>query len=65
MATATTDTNGNRINLDIRREQDGWGRNVWWGSGCVTNVRRYVYATRRQARRGDISDDIGRNGRIG
>ena len=54
----TRDQNGNRVSTDIRRDEDGtWSRNVWWGSGCVTNVeRRYGYATRAAARAGDISE---------
>lgn len=56
-----TDQNGNRITKDVRREPDGtWGANVWWGSGCVTCVRRYYYATREAARHADISDEPGR-----
>jgi hypothetical protein len=53
----TRDQNGNRVTKDIRREADGtWSRNVWWGSGCVTDVRRqYGYASRAAAERGDIS----------
>lgn len=51
------DSNGNPVYMQIRREPDGtWSRNVWSGSGNVTNVRRYYgYATRRAARNGNIS----------
>jgi hypothetical protein len=64
----TTDSNGRRVFRDIRREEgeegDVWGVNVWFGCGCVTNVRRYYYATRAAARKADISDEVGKNGRI-
>ena len=49
----TRDQNGNRVIKDIRREENGWGRNVWFGRHYVTDVRRHVYRTREQARRGD------------
>lgn len=66
--TRTVNQNGERISRDIRKEQiDGiwvWGRNVWFGSGCVTNIRRYYYRTRMHAVQGDISDDIGKAGRV-
>ena len=51
--TMTRDQNGNRASKDIRREENGWGRNVWFGRHYVTDVRRHVYRTRAQARRGD------------
>ena len=60
----TTDGNGKRVFKDLRREGDVWGVNVWFGRGCVTNVRRYYYATRAAAQNADISDEIGKNGRI-
>ena len=52
------DQNGNIVTASIRQESDGtWSRNVWWGSGYVTNVsRRYGYPTRAAARAGDISE---------
>jgi len=60
------DSNGNRITRSIAREGDGWGVTVWFGglNGLATDVRRYVYATREQARRASISDAVGRDGRI-
>ena len=62
------DQNGKRITQKVCREADGtWGATVWSGgllSECVTSVRRYHYATRREARDADISDDIGKSGRI-
>ncbi len=61
----TTDENGTQVTRSIREEQDGtWGRNVWFGSHYVTTVRRYFYASRQAAAAGDISDDIGKNGRV-
>ena len=61
----TIDANGRRICKDVRRESDGtWGATVWFGSGCVTDVRRYYYRTRRQARNADISDDHSVRGRV-
>jgi len=66
--TMTTDSNGRRVFRDIRREEgeegNVWGVNVWFGCGWVTNVRRYYYATRAAARKADISDEVGKNGRI-
>ena len=61
------DQNGNRVCQNIQREDEGWGVTVWFGgiNGFTTTVRRNVYATRAQARKGDISDDIGQRGRIG
>jgi hypothetical protein len=64
MRNMTTDSNGRRVFRDIRREGNVWGVNVWWGSGCVTTVRRYCYATRAAARKADIGDEIGKNGRV-
>ena len=45
---------------------EAWGSNVWWGGlyGSATNVGRYYYATRAQARESDISDEIGKRGRV-
>jgi len=60
----STDQNGNRLSKDVRREPDGtWGVTVWFGTPA-TNVRRYYYRTREQARQGDISDGPGQNGCI-
>ncbi len=52
------DQNGNKVTASVRREPDGtWARNVWWGSGVVTNVeRRYGYPTKAAALAGDISE---------
>ena len=60
------DTNTkHRVCKDVRREGPGrWSVNVWWGSGYVTDVRRYYYRTREHARHADISHNIGKNGRI-
>jgi len=60
------DPNGNPLHSNVRREGDGWGVTVWFGgfNGLGTNVRRYVYRTRAQARDGDISDSVGDRGRI-
>lgn len=42
-----------------------WSVTVWFGHrDNPTNVMRYEYATRKQARAGDISDGIGKNGRV-
>lgn len=60
-----TDSNGNRVFRAVRKDGDVWGANVWSGSGCVTNVRRYYYSTRAAARKADISDEIGKRGRVG
>lgn len=59
------DQNGNRVTKDIRREADGtWGRNVWWGSGCVTNLqRRTGYASHKAAWAGDISESAAETNR--
>ena len=64
--TQTRNSNGAILVRDVRRENDGWGVNVWFGgvNGLGTNERRYVYETRQAARSGDISDEIGRHGRI-
>jgi hypothetical protein len=63
------DPNGQIVRREIRRDgPDGsWGVNVWFGgalNGFTTTVRRYYYRTQEQARNGDISDDIGRHGRV-
>lgn len=59
------DQNGNRVTASIRRDEDGtWSRNVWWGSGVVTNVRRqYGYRTRKAATEGDISESAAETNR--
>lgn len=62
------DQNGHIIYPDIRRDvgTPGWGVTVTFGGamGPATEVRRYYYRTRKQARNGDIGDDIGRRGRV-
>jgi len=60
------DTNGKLIHRSVKRERNGWGVNVWFGgaTGPATEIRRYVYRTREQARNADISHDIGSHGRI-
>ncbi len=57
------DQNGNEIHRNIRREDDGtWGVNVWFGANPPTNLRRYFYETRGEARAADISDEPGKRG---
>lgn len=61
------DQDGNSLTKSVRRERNGWGANVWFGGGlggCATNIRRYIYATRKAASSADISDEIGKSGRI-
>jgi len=61
------DSNGKKIGKNVKRENDGWGANVWSGgalSTVVTTVRRYYYQTRAAALAADISDEIGKSGRI-
>lgn len=50
----------------VRKTISGtWSRTVWFGHpNNPTNVMRYEYATRKEARAGDISDSIGKNGRV-
>lgn len=66
--TMTRDANGNVVTKSVKAETISgskvWGVTVWFGSVYVTTVRRYYYETRRQAQDGDISDDIGRRGRV-
>ena len=52
------DQDGNPIHRGVRQNPvDGlWYTTVWAGSQYVTNVRRYGYRTRAEARDGDISD---------
>lgn len=64
MQKATRDQNGRTVAASIKRTTKGWERKVWFGTNPATNVRTYVYDSRDNARRGDISDDIGKNGRI-
>lgn len=60
------DPNGNRVCKRIARAGNSWAVNVWSGGwyGFATNLRRYYYATREQARMADISDGIGTRGRV-
>ena len=60
------DQNGNAVIYDIKKEDGGWGVNVFYGGGWgpVTNTNRYIYRTRKDARNGDIGDNIGYRGRI-
>ena len=62
----TRDANGEIVTKSVRREPLGlWGATVWFGSHYVTNVARYYYRTRTQARHADISDAPGdRSGRV-
>ena len=63
---AVRDKNDRPLAKSIQREGDGWGVNVWMSSpyGFASDNRRYVYETHKQAKHGDISDDIGMHGRI-
>lgn len=57
--------NGQKHSTAVRKESDGtWSRNVWFGAKYPTTVRRYYYSTRRAATVADISDEIGKRGRI-
>ena len=60
------DSNGKSISKSIRRESDGaWGANVWFASnGWASTVRRYSYSSRDAARASDISDEVGKRGRV-
>lgn len=58
----TSECNGQRLTPAIRQEADGtWGVTVWFGglNNFGTNVRRYRYATRAQARSANISHTPG------
>jgi len=55
------DQNGNPVYKDVRQNPINglWYTNVWSGGGYgepVSNIRRYGYGTRAQAREGNISD---------
>ena len=57
---ATYDSNGKKVQRNVAQNSDGtWSANVWFGglNGLATNVRRYTYATRQEARDADISDE--------
>jgi hypothetical protein len=60
------DSNGNVLRTNVRRESEGWGATVWFGglNGLGTNVRRYIYRTRAEARAACLSDVPGHSGRI-
>lgn len=62
----TRDSNGNILTKSVRKTAEGWQATVWFGGayGFATDERTYTYRTREQARRADISDDIGQRGRI-
>lgn len=55
-----------RTTKRVRKTMRGtWTATVWFGHPAnATNVMRYEYATRKQARDSDISDSIGKRGRI-
>ena len=54
------------VSRDVRRVPDGWRATVVFGDrgNYPATIREYIYATREQARQGDISDGIGSRGRI-
>lgn len=56
------DQNGQTVNQDICETGEGFAVNVTFGCEPVTLVRRYVYHTLDQARRGDIGHEIGQAG---
>lgn len=61
------DSNGRPVTPSVSHDADGWGVTVWMGgrNGLATDVRRYYYATRAQARAASISDAPGdASGRI-
>ncbi len=61
----TRDCNGQVVTSSVKRDARGrWGATVWSGHVAVTTVRRYHYASRDAARHADISDDIGKRGRV-
>jgi hypothetical protein len=69
----TRDQNGRPIRKNIARESAprgdapiAWGVTVWFGgwNGLGTDVRRYFYRTRDEARKADISDRLGQRGRV-
>jgi len=67
-ARSRCDQNGKRLTRNLCRSTDGsWGVTVWWGgaNGLGTDARRYYYASRKAARAACITDEIGRNGRVG
>ena len=62
-----SDQNGRIVRHNVRREAGGWAATVWAGGGAGSiahSIRRYVYDTRTAARTADITDAIGRRGRI-
>ena len=74
MKVKTVDINFHKVTRNIHRvvttfsasgkRTEIWAANVWFGNGVVTSIRTYYYRTRRNARNADISDDIGKNGRV-
>lgn len=62
------DQNGQRVDRRVWWNPDkrAWGADVYWGGGLgpATTVRRYYYVSRDAARRADLSDDIGKRGRV-
>lgn len=63
----TRDQDGDILRHSVCREKNGlWGATVWFGGlyGFATNVRRYYYPTRRDARNACISDDDENSNRV-
>jgi hypothetical protein len=59
------DQNGQIVTASIRKEENGnWSARVWFGTRPATEIRRYEYDSRTHAHRADISDEIGKNGRV-
>lgn len=59
------DSNGDKVRTSVVRCDDGtWSAMVYWGCHNVTDVREQRYDTREAARAADLSDGIGRNGRL-
>lgn len=61
------DQNWRIVRRNVRREAGGWAATVWAGGGSGSiahSIRRYVYATRTDARAADITDAVGSRGRI-
>ncbi|MCY4653245.1 MAG: hypothetical protein OXC95_08785 [Dehalococcoidia bacterium] len=67
MTQTVRDSNGKVLRRNVRPEGEGWGVTVWMGgiNGLGTDEMRFIYQSRDAARRGDISDEIGKRGRIG
>jgi hypothetical protein len=61
------DRNGEVVRPRVEKNPDGgWDVTVWLGgaNGFASEVRRYTYKTREQARRSDITHKLGQHGRI-